>query len=236
VVAISRYATGLDASCRNALYAIAPFIVKRPARLIGIFIASMIVRYFIYAYISTNDPWISRFFPSEAAFFCLGALAFHVYGATKKFGLSREVGFILFVVMLLYITNFNRVPVFVGNTFLFSGSLLQFYGFAFVALPFVFHLTRDNRVDRWLGELSYPIYLTHLFVIQGASHLPHLFGTQVYNNVLNTLVISAAINAIVQTPIERWFKRPEQQMAPARHPLPSPPDRHAGALGVARAT
>lgn len=200
-------------------YAIAPFVVKSPARLIGIFILSLVVRYFVYAHISTDDPWTYRFFPSEAAFFCAGALAFHVYGVTKEFRVSREIGLILFVVIVLYITNFNRVPVLIGNTFLFSGELLQFYGFALVALPFVFHLTRDNRLDRWLGEMSYPIYLTHLFVIQGASYLPHLSAMwyskypmiQVYFVVLNTLVISAAINVVVQTPIERWFKRTEPQ-------------------------
>lgn len=198
-------------------YAIAPFVVKSPARLMGIFILSMIVRYFVYAHISANDPWTYRFFPSEAAFFCAGALAFHVYGVTKKLRVSREIGLIFFVAIILYITNFNRVPPLIGNTFLFSGRLLQFYGVVLMALPFVFHLTRDNRLDRWLGEMSYPIYLTHLFVIAGASHLPHLSASlyskyptmQSYFIVLNTLVISAAINVVVQTPIERWFKRTE---------------------------
>jgi peptidoglycan/LPS O-acetylase OafA/YrhL len=174
-------------------YAIAPFVVKSPARLIGILILSMIVRYFVYAHISADDPWTYRFFPSEAAFFCAGALAFHVYGVTKEFRVSREIGFILFVAIVLYITNFNRVPVLIGNTFLFSGSLLQFYGFTLVALPFVFHLTRDNRLDRWLGEMSYPIYLTHLFVIAGASHLPQLSGNKVYDVVLNTIVLDSLL-------------------------------------------
>jgi peptidoglycan/LPS O-acetylase OafA/YrhL len=202
-------------------YAIAPFVVKSPARLMGIFIMSMIVRYFVYAHISANDPWTYRFFPSEAAFFCAGALAFHVYGVIKQFRASRKIGFIFFVAIILYITNFNRVPVLIANTFLFSGGLLQFYGVVLMALPFVFHLTRDNRLDRWLGEMSYPIYLTHLFVINGASYLPHLSASlystyptmQIYFIVLNTLVISAAINLVVQTPIERRFKRTEPPVA-----------------------
>jgi peptidoglycan/LPS O-acetylase OafA/YrhL len=34
------------------------------------------------------------------------------------------------------------------------------------ALPFVFHFTRNIRLDRNLGELSYPIYLGHLLVLK----------------------------------------------------------------------
>jgi len=190
-----------------AFYAMAPFVVKRPLGLIIILILSLTVRYFVYAHISTSDPWNYRFFPSEAAFFCAGSLAYHVYAAVREFRGSQAVGPIFLVALVLYIANFERVPVFIGSTFLFSGSLLQFYAFVLVALPFVFCLTARNSLDRWFGELSYPIYLTHYFVIEGASHLPRLFGTAVYNVMLNTVVISAAINLLVQTPIEMLFKR-----------------------------
>src|SRR6185503_16357418 len=43
-----------------------------------------------------------------------------------------------------------------------------FYGFVAWALPLAFQLTRTSRVDRYLGELSYPIYLVHLLVISVA--------------------------------------------------------------------
>jgi peptidoglycan/LPS O-acetylase OafA/YrhL len=191
-----------------AFYAIAPFVVKSPPRLISIFILSMIVRYFIYSHVSSDDPWTYRFFPCEAAFFCAGAIAFHAYSVLKEFRGTQEIGLILFLGLLIYITNFNRVPVLIADTFLFPGGLIQFYGFAIIALPFVFCLSARNRLDRWLGELSYPIYLSHEFVIQGASHLPHFAHTEVYNVILNTILISAAINILVQTPIEIWFKRP----------------------------
>ncbi|MDF5718581.1 MAG: hypothetical protein PUP93_33130, partial [Rhizonema sp. NSF051] len=46
-----------------------------------------------------------------------------------------------------------------------------FYYFSlFLLMPFIFLATQKNRVDQFLGELSYPIYISHWFIL-------HLIGS-----------------------------------------------------------
>jgi peptidoglycan/LPS O-acetylase OafA/YrhL len=35
-----------------------------------------------------------------------------------------------------------------------------------LALPFAFNFSRTFAFDRYVGELSYPIYISHLFVLE----------------------------------------------------------------------
>ena len=33
-----------------------------------------------------------------------------------------------------------------------------------LSVPFIFALTKNWKVDRWIGELSYPVYIVHVVV------------------------------------------------------------------------
>ena len=50
-------------------------------------------------------------------------------------------------------------------------------------MPPIFELTKNNRIDVFLGDLSYPLYLVHLMVIQIL-----LIYAQVYGGLLRDLV------------------------------------------------
>lgn len=93
------------------------------------------------------------------------------------------------------------------------------HGLAFAAfvvfMPSIFELTKNNRFDVFLGELSYPLYLVHLMVIQVA-----LVFAQVYRGWLEpltavgtpyvallALVVSAGIVFLVERPIDRRRQR-----------------------------
>jgi len=55
------------------------------------------------------------------------------------------------------------VLVFYSNRFLrLFPTYVVVMGFAFfVSLPFIFDLTKNNRTDRFLGNLSYSMYMVH---------------------------------------------------------------------------
>lgn len=84
-----------------------------------------------------------------------------------------------------------------------SGQLWLFYLCAMVSLPFLFEFTRTSRLDGWIGEFCYPIYLLHPIVIQfdflhlKASPLGH------FTNILaGVLLLSFALILVVERPLQ----------------------------------
>jgi peptidoglycan/LPS O-acetylase OafA/YrhL len=162
-------------------YLIAPFILRRPVKvLIAVFLASLAVRMALqFGFDLRGDPWSYRFFPSELAFFMLGALAGRVDRKT-----------------LVVLALAAAAAVFVSRT----GGIgrmasLSFLVAATVAIPRLFAATKNIEADRILGELSYPIYLVHVLVgifIVGPSAL------------LITVIVAAGLYSFIDRPVDRW--------------------------------
>ncbi len=188
-------------------YAIAPFIIKNKKLLIAIILCSLLCRYIVFSHIGTNDPWSYRFFPSEIIFFTLGALAYYSSSFINQFKYSFNIGIVLFILVILYIINFDNIPVLLLNTTIFAGQYLQFYILLICSIPFIFYISKNNFIDRYIGELSYPIYISHILVINAMSHLPKMTHSIAYNVIVYTVFLSVLINHYLQNPIERIFKR-----------------------------
>jgi len=72
----------------------------------------------------------------------------------------------------------------------------------FLFLPLLFEQTKNNKVDRYIGELSYPVYIVHIFVIIFVSKV----SNETYLSLL-TIIISILfaiiLNKFVQKKIEK---------------------------------
>lgn len=87
------------------------------------------------------------------------------------------------------------------------------------ALPFMFHFQKFNRWDRWIGELSYPIYIVHwpimVVVDYGWDRLRLVAGYQGMDETLLVLVLSVVaaliLKKVVADPIERTRDRVRQK-------------------------
>jgi peptidoglycan/LPS O-acetylase OafA/YrhL len=79
------------------------------------------------------------------------------------------------------------------------------YAVVAVTVPPIFHAFKDNRIDRWIGDLSYPVYLSQLIVIGLVMTFKPPFGYWVA--ILGTLAISAAILVLVEHPVDRWRQK-----------------------------
>jgi len=88
-----------------------------------------------------------------------------------------------------------------------------FYLLVAVALPSLFLVSQRIRLDRWLGELSYPIYLLHMAVLSLAWVVVPLFGPfenrawVVVGIATVTVVVSIIYVLLIDTPFERWRQR-----------------------------
>ncbi len=89
-----------------------------------------------------------------------------------------------------------------------------FYAFMCLTLPFIFDLTKDWRLDRSIGELSYPLYIVHPLVIQG---IWHYYGTTAHWTALvgGSLLAAVAIHLALERPIERIRARLRGAIRPA---------------------
>jgi peptidoglycan/LPS O-acetylase OafA/YrhL len=149
------WSLGIEAT----FYLIAPFIVRRSTKaIVGLALLSLALRSLLRAYGLDHDPWTFRFFPTELYLFLFGALSFRVSQLPKsKEFLRTSSGHIALFVALLVICS--------RNTPLWLYPDLPKLLFV-LCIPPVFALTKRSAIDRWIGELSYPLYLIHVLVLQ----------------------------------------------------------------------
>ena len=137
-------------------YLIAPFIVRKKFWVIILFtMVTAGIKYLLFRNGLNYDPWSYRFFPAEMFFFLLGILSYKLYNATEKINIPKWV--------LVIVMGFT-----IAVILLFDVLLLQFHQYVYflcfaLAIPFIFRFTQKNRLDRVLGEYSYPLYITHVF-------------------------------------------------------------------------
>ena len=79
------------------------------------------------------------------------------------------------------------------------------YAIFFVTTPFIFHAFKDNALDRWIGDLSYPIYMTQLFVIGLVLTFEPPFGLWI--GIFGTLAMSVVVMLLIDHPLDRWRQR-----------------------------
>jgi peptidoglycan/LPS O-acetylase OafA/YrhL len=84
---------------------------------------------------------------------------------------------------------------------------IAFIAVLVVGLPVLFERTKDIRLDRYLGELSYPLYISHLLVLWLALLLaPTLSATRLGQIALIVAVlgVAAAIYGFIDRRVDRY--------------------------------
>jgi peptidoglycan/LPS O-acetylase OafA/YrhL len=180
-------------------YLVAPFLVKRKIQVIlFLMFLSLVLRLIIYKTGHYYDPWTYRFFPTELLFFLLGNISYRIYKRligykrTPKIGMYSMFGFILCIILFRYIPGSYEI-----KQYLFY-VLFTF----FVAAIFIY--TKNNPVDRFIGELSYPIYLFHISIIL---YFIPLFGLKFSNGSLKSLA-ALLLTIIFSTILVQYLIRP----------------------------
>jgi peptidoglycan/LPS O-acetylase OafA/YrhL len=183
-------------------YLIAPLLCRRKT-LVLVFVAllSLLLRYILIKSGLKNDPWSYRFFPTELLFFVLGIIAYRIYAAKLKFIYSNDklnkvalVG-VVFITCVFQFINFSYKE--------------QFYFVSiFLSLPLIFSLTKKSKFDRYIGELSYPVYISHVFILSIVATLN--LNESKYLGVIAivlSVLLSVILNEVVSKRIEGFRQR-----------------------------
>jgi peptidoglycan/LPS O-acetylase OafA/YrhL len=186
-----------------SFYVLAPFLVRRAVRTQVIILAiCFLLRAAMYELVPDDAyHWIYFLFPPNLYFFMAGSLSYAFYKRfqpeLKAVTASKPWIFIPFAIIGL---DYCRFP--------FTRELyLIWLPAVFLMVPLLFALTSQSRVDRLIGELSYPCYLIHLHVLDFTVPLfssgPHQWLLGPVSFAI-TLTLSVLFYRFIETKTERF--------------------------------
>ena len=186
-------------------YALAPFILRRSGTaILGCLLASLGLRLVLARMGLDYDPWTYRFFPSELATFLTGAVAYRIYRKIQpRLNARPWVSGAITAIVWSIVAGMGLLPM--------DDSQRRVLALALVGstLPFLSVATRSNRFDRFLGDLSYPIYICHWIVIRLINRTigPQLPSARFWATVAVVFAVAIALKLGIDEPIERLRTR-----------------------------
>jgi peptidoglycan/LPS O-acetylase OafA/YrhL len=151
-----------------AFYAVAPFIVVLGTRaVIAVLIPAAIIKATIVFLGLHGTVWGRMFMPAEMTYFMLGMLAYAFYRRKVAGMPNLRAVYILPVVIALVVAYEHIFIALYQNDSVRLEAFVDpmFFGIFVFLIPPLFHATRNAAWDNWIGELSYPIYITHLLAL-----------------------------------------------------------------------
>ena len=182
-----------------SFYLIAPFILRSLFKTVLFLIGALIYHLILAYFAETSFFWTYHFFPSAYLYFAAGAIVYQVYRHQKQnYRAAIDLIFITISLALLTIGLQYELSD-IGQGYVFGLALA-------LAIPALFNVSKTNRVDRWLGELSYPIYVLHYPIFQ---YIGPLFERPWSGSMVMALSVVAAVivKIIIEDPIDSWRQK-----------------------------
>ena len=181
----------------------APFLVsKRSSFIVTLIMVSLFIRVLNVNFFNLNhDPWTYRFFPTELLFFLIGIVSQRYSSQINKIPMKPSV---MLIFMVTFTIIYTKLPVISLAHSPFSLKAILYFLLISLSIPKLFSAFKDNKIDRYIGELSYPIYISHMLVFYVTRH--HFF--EGFNGgsfvVVYTVLISILLVKYVSEPIEKY--------------------------------
>ena len=192
-------------SLEIVFYAFAPIIKRMSFRkILSLWSVSLSLKIYLL-FVGKPDPWNYRFFPAELCFFLTGTVL-----ARVKINYNLKV--IKSLKFLPPIMPAITIGYFILATRLFSHLTSQDWPVIIAGAVIIFLITQTSNMPDiiLLGELSYPIYLCHFFVLSALqkSNLFQSYDIQVQYLLLlsSTLVVSFLLTRLY-VPVNKVRKR-----------------------------
>ncbi len=179
-------------------YAVAPFVTRLRWWWIALLAAASIALRLAGHWLDVDYLlWQGRLFPTALFMFLLGVLGFKALPWVER--APKWVGWAATAILLVYCLVFTALPLQPLTARWVT------YGVVAVTVPWIFHAFKDNRFDRWIGDLSYPVYLSQLIVIGLVMTFKPPFPIVVA--IGGTFAISALLLVLVEHPVDRWRQK-----------------------------
>jgi peptidoglycan/LPS O-acetylase OafA/YrhL len=138
-------------------YLLAPLLVLRRTRWLVILAFGSLGARLVMEW---RAPWSSYFFfPANLCFFVWGMLAYRIYRSEGyKNVVTQRRALVIFVLIVVAIVLRQYIPFYRNHDW-------RVYLLFGASMPCLFDASKDWRFDRWIGNLSYPIYLIHASVL-----------------------------------------------------------------------
>lgn len=210
-----------------SFYLVAPLLVRRPVYQVGaLVLLSLLLRAYIYYGRGWHfDPWTYRFFPTELAFFLCGTLAFRLYERLKQQAWPCAIAWGVTLLVLGLTILYPLLPTPLNNE---EVKMWCHYALILLGLPFVFLATATSKFDRWVGELSYPVYLVHFLIITILRARPGVVQLGLSEGTL-ALLLSLVAAWMLKISIANPIETIRQARVTAHTPSPLPGSAHATA-------
>ncbi|MBX9599207.1 MAG: acyltransferase [Burkholderiales bacterium] len=138
-------------------YLLIPFLLKHKKILFLVFFCSLSINVLCFSSGFNSDPWSYRFFFSELWLFLLGSIAYINRESFIRISPCPLCILVLYVIYLLFYYSFYQYNE--------IGFKIILYILTFLSINTLFNLTKNFKVDKIIGETSYPFYLLHLLVL-----------------------------------------------------------------------
>jgi peptidoglycan/LPS O-acetylase OafA/YrhL len=192
-------------------YLVAPFIVTRSlAFCLALLAAALVIRFSVQLGSYT-------FAPAIWCFFLIGHVSHRLSDRLNE-RVLRQIGIMAIALLPLlgYLCSVSE------SLNLDRPQFWIFYLSAAAAIPAIFTLTKAWRIDAFLGELSYPVYISHMLVIglvmyswnQHLSFIPYDYHRLICT--IAVVIVAVLLHVLIQRPID---VRRKSFGAAARQPI-----------------
>jgi peptidoglycan/LPS O-acetylase OafA/YrhL len=210
-------------------YLLAPLLLTRRLRFVATLIAlSLAVRLGLGYAGFIGRQWLYGFFPSEIGLFLLGAMSYRAYAYFFVAGrLERALRHMprldtarpLTIASLLAVAGlcaaylFTNLGTFGGDWKAPLGAPNAYWlllALTLPALPFAFHFSRRFPWDRRIGDLSYPVYISHWVVLRLVEKTPWAQQHSTWVGpamLLFCIALSVVLLRLIEDPIDRFRHR-----------------------------
>jgi peptidoglycan/LPS O-acetylase OafA/YrhL len=140
-------------------YLSAPFLVRRNYKIfVTIISLSLLLRMVLYLKGFSAYGWTNMCLPLEFAFFLSGMLTYKMYAKIKTKQISKILWWSILGSLILLTCFYQWIPYTMANKYVYLF-------FVALSVPIAFKASKGNRIDRLIGEFSYPVYISHLLIL-----------------------------------------------------------------------